>query len=277
MRGIKRAVGVLAALAVGLAGQAGPFGLSLSPETQSLLAQVEKAFHHSIIERSLDDGQLLGTSYVNEEGFPVVSLSPAGRNEPTLAHELMHMMLRSEGYADVMHLLPDGSAPTGIAARELASALLLIRDPIEHWIFAPRLRKLGLNPDQYNVERMRGFLRDGQFRGLAPATEDSMRSVFYYEAVLVLDHDPDLLRQIKDRYAENGWLKERELGESMADVVLQAKPSTPEEEISCYVACCNLIFAGKVHFAVSRWDTREEGSFKQRLVYIATSAPTSVQ
>lgn len=267
----------MASITLGLAGQAGPFGLSLSPGTQALLAQVEKAFHHSIVERSLDDGQLLGSSYVNEEGFPVVSLSPTGKNEPTLAHELMHLMLRSEGYADVLHLMPDGSAPTGIAALELNSALLLIRDPIEHWIFAPRLKKLGLNPDQYNVERMRGFLKDGQFRGLAPATEDSMRAVFYYEAVLVLDHDPDLLQQIKDRYERNGWLKEREIGESMAAVVLQAQPSSPEEEISCYVACCNLIFAGKVHFAVTGWDTREMGSFKQRLVYIATSAPTSVQ
>jgi hypothetical protein len=277
MRGIKRAVGISAALALGLAGQSGPFGLSLSPGTQALLAQVEKAFHHPIIERALDDGQLLGSSYVNADGFPVVSLSPTGRNEPTLAHELMHMLLKAEGYADVLHLMPDGSAPTGIAQRELTSALLLIRDPIEHWIFAPRLRTLGLNPDQYNVERMRGFLKDGKFRGLAPATEDSMRAVFYYEAVLVLEHDPELLRQVRDRYGENGWLKERELGESMADVVLQTKPSTPEEEISRYVACCNLIFAGKVHFAAARWETTEKGSFKQRIVYIATSAPTSVQ
>src|ERR1700722_670009 len=206
MRGTKRAVGVLAALAFELSGQTAPFGLSLSSGTQSLLAQVEKAFHHSIVERSLDDGQLLGSSYVNEEGYPVVSLSPIGRDEPTLAHELMHLVL-------------DGSAPTGIAQRELTSALFLIRDPIEHWIFAPRLKKLGLSPDEYNIERMRGFLKDGRFRGLAPATEDSMRAVFYYEAVLVLDHDPDLLRQIKDRYGENGWLKERELGQSMGDVV----------------------------------------------------------
>src|ERR1700722_6554473 len=150
MRGTKRAVGVLAALAFELSGQTAPFGLSLSSGTQSLLAQVEKAFPHSIVERSLDDGQLLGSSYVNEEGYPVVSLSPIGRDEPTLAHELMHLVLRSEGYADVLHLMPDGSAPTGIAQRELTSALFLIRDPIEHWIFAPRLKKLGLSPAEYN-------------------------------------------------------------------------------------------------------------------------------
>jgi hypothetical protein len=267
-------VGVLCALALDLCAQTGPFGLSLSPGTQALLAQVEKGFHHPVVERSLEDQELIGSSYVSAEGFPVISLSPTGRNEPTLAHELMHLALKSEGYAVVMHLMPDGSAPTGVAARELNSALLMIRDPIEHWIFAPRLKELGLNPDQYNVDRMRGFLKDGRFPGLRPSTADSMRAVFYYEAVLVLDHDPDLLQQIKERYDKNGWKKDQEVGESMAAVVLRTKPSSPEEEVACYVACCNLIFSGKVHFAIARWDARQMGSYKERIAYVATSAPS---
>jgi hypothetical protein len=274
MRVTTRFIVVLGALALGLSGQATPFGISLSPGTQALLAQVEKAFHHPIVERSLEDHELLGSSYLTPEGFPVVSLSSNGRNEPTLAHELMHLLLKSEGYAGVRHLMPDGSAPTGVAARELDSSLLLIRDPIEHWIFAPRLKKLGLNPDQYNVDRMRGFLKDGRFPGLAPATANSMRAVFYYEAVLVLDHQPDLLQQIKERYRQNGWTQEQELGESMAAVVLRIKPSSPEEEIACYIECCNLIFAGKVHFSLARWDARQMGSFPERIAYVATSAPS---
>jgi hypothetical protein len=49
--------------------------------------------------------------------------------------------------------------------------------------------------------------------------------------------------------------------------VLDSKPSSPEEEVACYVACSNLILR-KVHLSFSKWTERRLGSFTERVAVI---------
>ncbi len=259
--------GPFAAMTVMLLGQDGPFGLSLSPGTQTLLDQVEAVFKHPLVKIVGQDTALLGSSYVTDEGAPAVELSPKSINEATFTHELMHLALRAEGYPNVVHKLPGGGEPAGALARDLSRNLLLIRDPIEHWIFAPRMKKLGIDPNQDGIERMHAFLKEGDFRGISADLRLYMRTVYFFQAVLILVDDPDLLQLIRYRYQRNGWQRESELGQKMADVVLTKKPSTPEEEVACYVACSNLILR-KVQLSVSKWTERRLGTFTENVAVI---------
>ncbi len=259
--------GAFAAMTVIVSGQDGPFGLTLSPGTRALLNQVEASYKHPIVKIVGKNNALLGSSYVTDDGWPAVELSPRSTNETTFAHELMHLALRAEGYPLVIHKLPGGAEPTGAVAVDLNRNLLLIRDPVEHWIFAPRMKKLGVNPNQDGIERMEAFLKDGEFKGISPAFRLYMHTVYFFQAVLMLVDDPDLLRQIRARYVSNGWQRESELGQTMADVVLTSKPSTPEEEVAAYVACSNLILR-KVHLSVSKWTERQLGSFSEKIAVV---------
>jgi hypothetical protein len=259
--------GAFSAVTVILFGQAGPFGLSLSPSTQALLDQVEASYKHPVVQIVGQSGALLGSSSVTDDGWPAVELSPNSKNEATFAHELMHLALRAEGYPMVIHKLPGGGEPVGALALDLNRNLLLIRDPIEHWIFAPRMKKMGVNPNQDSIERMQAFVKDGDFKGISPPLRLYMQTAYYFQAVLILVDDPDLLRQIRARYVRNGWQKQSDLGQTMADVVLTSKPSSPEEEVASYVAVSNLILR-KVHLSVSKWSERRLGTFSEKIAVI---------
>ncbi len=124
------------------------FGLELSPQTLKLWNEVEEYYGKAIQERTLDFTKSgYGQSGIDADGTPWISLSPPGRSEEKVIHELMHLKLKSLGFPAVYFVSPN------VSPEFLGWATLTIKDSIEHWIFYPAIRKMGFKPDPEMAKR----------------------------------------------------------------------------------------------------------------------------
>jgi hypothetical protein len=245
-----------------------PFGIPVRSSVLSFVSEIESTYGHTLIERSLPERGPLGESGVTDDGYPFVSLAMKGRTESTLVHELMHLRLHAHGSASVSWIFPVGQDSQ--SNKKYVKWLTgMVRDAIEHRLFYPEIRKLGIDPDPESKRAFEKFVKTGVFEGLKPATRDEALSINYFQAQLL--QESNLARRVNDRYMRNGWRKQAEIGGAMASKVLGDGPVTPESEISKFVDCINTLLALRLHFAVERWGKRQRGTFSERFVVISVS------
>lgn len=85
----------------------------------------------------------------------------------------------------------------------------------------------------------------------------------------MLIDDPNLREDTTAWYRRKGWASEMKLGQAMADVVLEHRPHTPEEEISAFVDCLNMLLDGTATFDKGKWGKQARGEISIRSVLIS--------
>jgi len=250
------------------------FGIDLSSGAKQLIAEVEEAFGKPVLEREVTtwEPSHYGESSVAEDGTPTVTINSAtGKTEATVVHELFHLKLRVEGFPILAYQFPPGQNTQ--ANREFMSWVgAHLRDPIQHSIFYPLMRDIGVDPDAELKTELDQALARNEFLNLNSATKDTALALYYLKAALQLNDD-EMLRGIVRWYKKKGWRDSLTLGKKLSQIVLNAEPQTPDEEIRVFVRCMNLLLRGLAKFEVVEWRNQVMGTFSQRAVLIRVLPP----
>ena len=253
-----------------------PFDLRLTDPVIKLLGEVESAFGKPVREELVPNWEPshYGESSVDPDGTPVIRLNAAtGCTLSTFVHELFHPKLRSEGFPVLVFELPQGNA-TESNQLFLQWVSFHLRDPIEHWMFFPQMRKMNIDPDQELRSEFQEALRTGTFSGLKPATEREALALYYVKAALQLT-DPAILSRVRAWYVQKGWKLPMERGEQLRRWVTEEAPRTPKDEISVFVRCINFLLDGTAKFELVSWDSLKLGTFSQVTVTIRIVPPAA--
>lgn len=247
------------------------FGVDLRSEARILWAQVEGYYKRPVRELLLDD---LGYSYyagladIEPDGTPVVKLkNTTPVTEEILVHELYHLKLYAEGYPVIRINYPPGWSEEREQAR-VRFIVAQVYDTIEHRIFYPRMRQMGLTPDDTLKSDVEEILQDGiADQGVPGLTRRDERIIDYFRAALLLDDD-GLLERLTNYYRGRGWDRELKTARAMAEVVSEAGPSSPEEAVETFMRCLALIERSINVYELSGWETVTIGQHERRRVYL---------
>ena len=218
-------------------------GVELSQPARELLERVETAYGQEVVVELMPEWEpsRYGASRVSESGAPEISLNPdTGLTEETIAHELLHLEFKKEGFAIVTILFPAGTA-TPANRDYIHWAVLQILDPIRHELLFPRMRSMGLNPI-HNLElELEEVIATGRLEGLRPATERQGLALRYMKVALALGRDEQLVIDLRDLYDRNGWADSLRLGEEFTSIIESTDFGSPEAQIDLLVRCFNLL------------------------------------
>jgi len=244
------------------------FGIMLRPSSSVLLETVERLYGKPVREEETDKfppGKF-GESTVDEEGTPVIIInSSRGRTERNIIHELYHLRLRAEGSPILTGHF--AGVRSSRESRQLLSSLIpYFHDFIQHWIFYPEMRKMGLDPAadiKSDYERILGVdkfqtLNESDVKGLA---------LEYWKTALELD-DPELLGRIGKWYERKGWGSSLAKGKQLKEIVESASPRQADEEVDALLRCLNAFYEGEYKFELEARDKEMHGKFLQRIAVI---------
>lgn len=238
---------------------------ALRPSARTLLAEVEAAFGKAVCIEEADHyaSNEHGKACVTKGGTPAIKLNPRSDDvERTIVHELFHLKFRAAGYADVNYYFPDLSINKDV----LLSIADTFLQTVEHWMFFPAIRKMGIDPTAH----LKATLRAGEYRTI-DRTDLRTLAYRYYDTTLLVD-DANLVSQLSAWYKANGLTDAITKGEELVGLVTNSNPRTPEDEIATYVKILNAVPAISTRFELDSWREVLLGSFRWRVAVIRIRA-----
>lgn len=124
------------------------FGIELSLPARRLLAEVEQSYGKHVRDEVAINWETvqLGYSFVADDGTPVIQINDnLERKEEVIVHELFHLKQRAKGFYMINFVFSSGAAYYKYAAY-CKLLLMLLHEPLQHWIFYPEMRKAGFDP-----------------------------------------------------------------------------------------------------------------------------------
>lgn len=214
------------------------FGVPLSAPTSKLLTDVETFFGKSVQEERSD--AITGTfarARVLDDGIPVVTISNSeSPSEELIAHELFHLRLYALGVPEIEFFGPP-EVEARFTKEVVEFVMRHIRDPIQHSLFYPVLRRQGLNPEgPFNQKLLQFF--DANDLDPWPGYSEPDRAIMYFHAFLECN-DEALRTRLDQYFSARGWTAEADRGRKWAEAVQQAKTTGPDTEVNLFVNCAN--------------------------------------
>lgn len=243
------------------------FNIQLSPEAAELISIVEKGYGKAIREEEVMSLVGFGQSLIDDAGTPVIRINPkTGRTESTIVHEAFHLLLKLEGYPIFAYQFPIGqNTPENIEYMKWVRANLY--DGILHWVFYPRMKKMGVDTNSEEKEQVIEALRADTYQNLRPATEQEALALYYIKVNLEIN-DMELSKRVTDWYKRKGWLEPLKMGEKISRMIIEANPQTPEASVSVFVDCINVLLHGSAEFRIDSWHDRSRGPIIEKGVIL---------
>ncbi len=249
------------------------FGISLRPEAARLLDEVEELYGVPVKEEIEDLGGNLGDTTVLQDGTPEIRIdSKSGRSEQNIVHELFHLKLRKEGFPELVFEFPPGTVIRDSERRWANWNNSIVREPLQHRLFYPLLRQMGLVPDEGLKVGFDDLVRKGEYSGVVPENAFAVHTGNYLRALLETD-DQEFLDRLTDWFEKKGWHDSISAAEDLKEMIHQRDPRTPEEEINTLVEVLNRLYPNMARLAVKGWSEERRGDHTQRLVTIKISPP----
>jgi len=140
-----------------------------------------------------------GESYVDSNGHPTIELNSAtGLTDANAAHELMHLLLKWEGFLGLEFDLPAGDNTPG-NQEWLRWLSFHLRDPILHYVFYPRMRRMGIEPGKEAEKEFRDVVATGEMPRLNNASRFEALALNYLRAKVEIT-SPTLQKDIDALY-----------------------------------------------------------------------------
>lgn len=248
------------------------FNIQLSAEAAELISDVEKGYGKSIREEEVASLVGFGESLIDDAGTPVIRINPkTGRTESTIVHEAFHLLLKLEGYPIFAYQFPNGqNTPANIEYMKWIRANLY--DGILHWIFYPRMQKMGVDTNSEEKEQILKALRVDTYDNINHATEREALILYYIKAKLEIN-DTELSGRVTEWYKRKGWIEPLKMGDRIARLVMEANPQMPAASVSVFVDCINVLLHGSAKFEIDSWFTRSRGTIIEKGVLLQVLAP----
>ena len=217
-------------------------GVQLRPEIRAMVAEIERKTGVNIYAEFVRQGKfMLGASYISEDGIPVVLVNPDLRNgddkklEAVIAHELLHLRLRVNGYPTFLFSESVNTAK-GRAIDTEQDTLDDLTSLIEHQIFKTDMEKfdlykyVNLAGDTAAGARKNGGREDGQSDGIN-----------YARAILEYPYAKDV-EEVRKLYEANKWTRALRDGEAIAAIIKTANIRLPKDVDGVFVKCLSQLF-----------------------------------
>jgi hypothetical protein len=206
---------------------------------QLLRGQIEDKLGKVKCETVVHMGGEFGISGVDPDGVPFIKLDQQiGTTEEVVAHELLHLYLRVEGWSSKSM---DGAS--GCARIYIASS---IWSEIEHREMAKRARSLGFDTEEHHRREMKRLLAAKgfdptfvQFPQLAAITFEKMMRV-----------DPEDARNFAPMAERQGMASAVQTGRELYSI-LQTRPNDRAAADHMFEACKDLIWKNLPRYTIS--------------------------
>lgn len=227
-------------------------GIKLRAEMRAWLDDIERVSGKEIYAERAPlgdddggDGFVGGENYIAERGTAIlrvnIALDPRDtkRQESIIAHELLHLRQRVRGYPvfEIDDAASSKNARMYVDARVIGDIL----EGIEHYMFAPEMRQLGLD----TVADMIGGLSRARRQGVS--TDDPLKTLYYFRASLEYK-DPAQFEELRRAYRANGWTRSIRRGETLAAIVRRANLRTPADVTPTFLRCIGELYGGAFKF-----------------------------
>lgn len=216
-------------------------GLKLRAEVRAIADEVERKTGTKIVAvfDEFENVYTLGSSFIDTDGTPYIRVNPNLRSqkaklEAVVAHELLHLRLRADGY------------PVFLFSRSVKTARGLAQDVeqpnvndltslIEHRIFKSEMDKLGLNQI---VDLAGDTERDAARRTDAGSQSDSLN---FARALLEYQNPADVER-LRKIYVRNKWQRSLREGQEIADLISRSKYNAPKDSVAVFRLCLTKLY-----------------------------------
>lgn len=237
------------------------FGVRLRPRAVRLLGQVERKFGRKVREApaSALNPLLFAQATRDPDGTPVIEVRRGVTpTEVMIVHELFH---HKYGTATFEFRFYAGWGSTSDVAF-VQFLLDHVYSSIQHWMFFPEIRGMGLNPDgevRFGIEKLLEWDKfTADVAGVRPL---EARAAIYFKAAMNID-DPALLARFARWYESKGWGEALAVAGRLIRVVREARPKTIEEAARVFVRClahfqredAKFVFAGRTAKRIGSYD-----------------------
>jgi len=239
-----------------------------NPAAVKLLDEVSQSYKRRTI--AIDTplpSNIHAAASIAEDGTPIIKV-PIDRDptEADLVHELFHLKLIAEGYAFIK-IDSDAQIPKVMETRLFE----WVKDPIEHTIFYPRMRAMGLNPS----EHVEATISNAAARfAIEPGEPSEMSVLSLFSLRVALQENPELFEQfVKGKAAGNDLAVS---GQAL-EILVRDRPQTPDEEISTLVKVLNCLLPSIGTFSFGHLEAVKKGTVTVRTAVIRVDAPSGVR
>lgn len=227
-------------------------GVKLRPEMQAWLVEIERRLGKELYAERAPlgpedggDGFVGGENYITARGTAILRVNIAlpsrdeRRIESIIAHELLHLRQRARGFP-VFEI--DDAASSADARRFIDERIIGdMLEGIEHYMFSPDMRRLGLD----TVADMIGGLRRAQSPG--GGSDDPVKTLYFFRALLEYNN-PSQVEELRRAYRGKGWTRSIQRGESLAQIVRRANLQTPSDVTATYLRGLTTLYGGAFKF-----------------------------
>jgi hypothetical protein len=243
--------------------------LEISANLQHLVEEVERKYGKKVkyeISEEVDERSFGGVE-VDGTGIPTIKLSKKGLNEITIAHELMHLVLRKEGYPIIGWILPKGKN-TAENLEYLKWVRGKLFDPIIHAVVLNRrLRSIGFDESESLVKEWESVLKEDRLSYVSGPNKGKALTLEYFRMVLEIKDD-NIREKVTKYYKKKGWHKEKSLGQILANKIIDIKEMDSKRAVKKFVECLNMLHNGEIEFAVSGYKSKNYGEHVDKIAII---------
>jgi len=259
---------LLLTISAAVSAQAGRsvLGIKLKPEIADVVADIEKKCGHKLFaEFTEQEAFTLGTSFVDEDGMPVVLVDPRYENdkeklEAIIIHELLHLRLRVNNYP-VFIFSPSVKTGRGRAIDVEQSNIRDLKSLIDHHVFKADMARYGVDK---LLDLAGDTARDARRRR---GSEGSNADIINYARALLEYLDPKDTAEVTRVYTENRWARDLKAGKAIADIILASVIKTPADLEKVFIRCLNVLYAvPTARFAFRLTPDPDNRIFRQMIV-----------
>jgi hypothetical protein len=222
------------------------------PQTTALVAAVEEMYAKSVVfECQALSPNHGGNSTILQDGTPkvVVNVNHPHKEE-IIVHELLHLVLRKEGYPLFLRTSP---LPDWVDEKYFGELLTEVNEAVLHRVIFHRMQSLGFRPS-LAVLPLLAFTASADYLDRFP---EHGAMVLYMRAVLESD-DPTIQVLYVERYQKNGWVEQRRHGQDLADYLRLWADFTKAQVGEKFIGCLNRLFKSHLVFVGGDWVAREK-------------------
>ena len=217
-------------------------GIRMHPEIQAMMREIERKSGMEIYARFIKQKEfMLGSSYISEEGEPVILIDKNLENgddkklEAVVVHELLHLRLRVNGFPTFL-FSSSINMSKGRAVDTEQDNLNDLTSLIEHQIFKSDMEKF----DLYKYINLAGDTAAAARKD--KGKEDGQADVInYIRAILEYPNTKDV-EEVRRIYAENKWTRALREGMAIADLISRTNPQSPKEVETLFVKCLAILY-----------------------------------
>ena len=216
-------------------------GLKLRPEIRAVVKEIEQKSGRGIYSKFIElDKFMLGSSYISEDGLPVVLVDYDLEDEPkkleaVITHELLHLRLRVNGYPTFL-FSESVNMSKGRAIDTEQGHINDVISLIEHQIFKADMQKF----DLYKYINLAGDTAAGARKNRGKEDEQA-DSINYARAILEYPNTKDI-EEVRKIYTANKWARALRDGEAIAGFIKTSNIRTPKDVDVVFLKCLSQLF-----------------------------------